>query len=502
MIKNLSHMPRRMADILFGHGEQEAPDAASDIASTGRDAWSETDAGLGFRLSVITGLQILVSFAMQWYVVAQLGAGVQTDALYAGNTLPQVVTSLGIDTLTFVLVPLLAPKSEKELRENGWQLLIGILSVFSVLALVLHFVMPLLTPILVPGLSVQGRALATGLSRIQILSIVGSACYAVVSALYQVRHRFIWPLLTMLTATAIGIALLAWKIHTYGVVLAAWVQVFIVTLPPLLQLRILGRFSRFRFDFSLLKHALRRMKPLVYGAMYYRTNFIVDRLLASFLAPGSIVILDLAQRVQAAIVRILNQGIVTPIIPRLANLAEAGDWESFRALYRRKSLQMLLTNCALVATVALVLIVHPKLGVVLPTTHFMGNLTPEAVNRLLAVFLYMSGVMLGGSLNHTLMNSYYAASNTVTPTKIGVATYTLGIGMKLAGFFLMGLTGIALAISISTLVQTVLLYGYLRPHRLAPFNKPRKQTAEQSQKDGWQIPQTALPAVRQRAADV
>ena len=481
MIKTLSQMPRRVAEVLFGHGEQEAPDTASDIASTSRDAWSDADATLGFRLSLITGVQILVSFAMQWYVVAELGAGVQTDALYAGNTLPQVVTSLGIDTLTFILVPLLAPKSEKELRENGWQLLIGVLTLFSVLALMLHFVMPVLTPILVPGMSVQGRALATSLSRIQILSIIGSACYAVVSALYQVRHRFIWPLMSMLIATALGIALLVWKIHTYGVVLAAWVQVFIVMVPPLMQLRILGRFSRFHFDFSLLKQALRQMRPLVYGAMYYRTNFIVDRLLASFLAPGSIVILDLAQRIQAAIVRILNQGIVTPVIPRLANLAEAGDWESFRRLYRRKSLEMLLMNCGLVAMVVFVLVAHPKLGAMLPATHFMGNLTPEAVNRLLAVFLYMSGVMLGGSLNHTLMNSYYAASNTVTPTKIGVATYTLGIVMKLAGFFLLGLTGIALAISISTLVQTVLLYGYLRPHRLAPFNKSRNGPAEQLQ---------------------
>lgn len=502
MIKNLSQVPRRMADILFGHGEQEAPDTASDIASTGMEAWSDTDAGLGFRLSLITGLQILVSFAMQWYVVAELGAGVQTDALFAGNTIPQVVTSLGIDTLTFVLVPLLAPKSEKELRENGWQLLIGILSVFSLLAIVLHFAMPLLTPILVPGLSAQGRALATSLSRIQILSIVGSACYAVVSALYQVRHRFIWPLLTMLIATTLGIALLSWKIHIYGVVLAAWVQVLIVTLPPFMQLRVLGRFSRFRFDFSLLKQALRQMRPLVYGAMYYRTNFIVDRLLASFLAPGSIVILDLAQRVQAAIVRILNQGVVTPVIPRLAKLAEAGNWESFRALYRRKSLEMLLMNCGMVAIVVFVLVAHPKVGAMLPAMHFMGNLTPEAVNRLLAVFLYMSGVMLGGSLNHTLMNSYYAAGNTVTPTKIGVATYTLGIAMKLAGFFFLGLTGIALAISISTLVQTIFLYGYLRPHRLAPFNKQKKQALEESQKSGWQISQPTLPPVRQRAADL
>jgi putative peptidoglycan lipid II flippase len=261
--------------------------------------------------------------------------------------------------------------------------------------------------------------------------------------------------------------------------------------------------SRFRFDFTLLKQALRQMRPLVYGAMYYRTNFIVDRLLASFLAPGSIVILDLAQRIQAAIVRVLNQGIVTPVIPRLAKLAEAGNWEGFRTLYRRKSLEMLLMNCGLVTMVGFVLVAHPKLGTTLPAAHFMGNLTPDAVNRLLAVFLYMSGVMLGGSLNHTLMNSYYAARNTVTPTQIGVATYTLGIGMKLAGFFFLGLTGIALAISISTLVQTVLLYGYLRPQRLAPFNQLQQTSAEAAQgRTGWHFPEPALPKARERAADL
>ena len=164
---------------------------------------------------------------------------------------------------------------------------------------------------------------------------------------------------------------------------------------------------------------------------------------------------------------------------------------------------MLLTNCALVAIVAFVLIAHPKLGTIFPTTHFIGNLTPETVNRLLAVFLYMSGVMLGGSLNHTLMNSYYAAGNTVTPTKIGVATYTIGIGMKLAGFFLMGLTGIALAISISTLIQSILLFGYLRPHRLTPFKKRGEQGTKNSYaRKGRQIPAAALPKARQQASDV
>jgi hypothetical protein len=39
---------------------------------------------LGLTLGVMAGFNIVVSFATQWYVLTTMGAGMATDALFAG----------------------------------------------------------------------------------------------------------------------------------------------------------------------------------------------------------------------------------------------------------------------------------------------------------------------------------------------------------------------------------------------------------------------------------
>src|SRR6266581_1162734 len=51
------------------------------------------------QLSSMVAVQIACNVASQWYVVSLLGAAAQTDALYAGATLPQILISVGVDTL-------------------------------------------------------------------------------------------------------------------------------------------------------------------------------------------------------------------------------------------------------------------------------------------------------------------------------------------------------------------------------------------------------------------
>ena len=78
--------------------------------------------GLGMGLSLLTAAQLLSSFGIQWYTVAHLGAGPDTDALYAGTTLLQLLSVVVMDPLSFVLVPLLSARPEDERRRLAWPL--------------------------------------------------------------------------------------------------------------------------------------------------------------------------------------------------------------------------------------------------------------------------------------------------------------------------------------------------------------------------------------------
>jgi putative peptidoglycan lipid II flippase len=420
-----------------------------------------SDLGLTVRLSVITAIQIFISFIIQWLVVAELGVSGQADALYAGNTVPQVVTLLTIDTLVFVVVPLLAPRREPELSRNVWELFIAVVAMFSGLSLLFYLAMPHLMPLLVPGLDGSAKKLVVRLASVQVMGLVGAAANALLASVYQVRNRFIWPPVATLLCGVVGLALLAWKLQAYGVSLAAWVQLFMNMGPELLLLPVLGVPRKLKFDFKIVRQVVSQMRPLVFGSAYYKSGVLVDRWLASYLAPGSIVLLDLSQRTYTAATRVLNQGIVSPMVPQLAKFASDENWDGFRDLRRNKLKQMFMLSAIMVIGVVAIWLLREQLIRVLPL--HAANVNPQNVQKMIQVFLLMSGVLLCSGLNHSLTMAYYAQGDTRTPPKIWSASFTIGLVAKVAGFFLAGLAGIALSVTLTNFITCGLLYYFWKP---------------------------------------
>ena len=429
----------------------------------GRPAAAETlDLRLSVKLSLLTALQIFFSFLIQWYVVARLGAGIQTDALSAGYTLPQVVSMLAVEPLGFVLVPLLSVQSEQDHRRSCWEVSLSVAGFFGVLCAVLFVVTPFVIPFIVPGLPAAGKALAASLSRIQALAVFGFAMTTTLMCMWQARNRFVWPAVAMLLPYILGLTLLVWKLPVYGIHLAAWVQVLTAIGPSLLLVAILGRPQRAHISWDFFAIGYRRLRPLVLGAAYYKTGTIVDRFLASFLPPGSIVILDLVQRTYGAVERIINQGLVTPMVPQLSRLAGQRAWRQFRDVHRRRVLHMALINAGMFLVLVATWFKWDQLVALVPARSF-GHLTPAAISTIATVFVFMSGRLLFSNLGHALTTAFYAQGDTTKPAKIAAFAYTLGVGAKVGGFWIAGIKGIALALSFTSFMNCVLLVVFLKP---------------------------------------
>ena len=67
------------------------------------------------QLGTLSAANIGIAFLFQWYVLTQLGPGIETDALFAGMTLPQLVLTVISGSLMHVLVPLLAGEDQDRL---------------------------------------------------------------------------------------------------------------------------------------------------------------------------------------------------------------------------------------------------------------------------------------------------------------------------------------------------------------------------------------------------
>ena len=82
--------------------------------------------------------------------------GIETDALFAGMAVPQLILMVVSSSLTHVLVPLLATEDAGTFRQNAWGFFLGISGIFTVLALLLYVTAAYWVPWLVPGFQKPG----------------------------------------------------------------------------------------------------------------------------------------------------------------------------------------------------------------------------------------------------------------------------------------------------------------------------------------------------------
>jgi len=414
-------------------------------------------------LALLAGANILVTLFFQWCVITQLGVGMQTDALFAGMAVPQLILLVVSSSLTHVLVPLLATEDIAAFRENAWGFFLGISGLFSVLALLLYVTAGYWVPWLVPGFSRAGQSLTVTLTRIQLLGMVCTASVSVLWSIYHARQRFIWVELSTLLSSAIGLGLLFKVLPVYGVVGAAALVVFRSGLQVLWLLPGLGRWHWPNWNSSAMREAWRRVRPLLVGTAYYRTDMLVDRFLASLAPAGGLSLLYIGQQIYGIANVVAEKAIAAPMVPALAVQASAGEWQAFRRLYQRRLLEI--AGLTVVGYVLLLIAGERMLALLIGH----GGVTKENVHLLWLIMVALVGVFIAGAMGVVTSKTFYAMGDTRTPTRMSIITYTLYVPAKVFGFLHYGLLGLAAVTSaylfLNLIIQLLLLELFVIPRR-------------------------------------
>lgn len=399
------------------------------------------------QLGVFSAANIGLAFLFQWYVFTQLGPGIETDALFAGMTLPQLVLAVISGSLMHVLVPLLAGEDENQLRHDAWAFVALVGGLFSVFAVILCLTAPWWVPITLPGFSEEGLALTVTLTRIQLMGMVFAAINGVQWAAYHARQQFIWAEFTPLLSSVLGLALLIFALPRYGVVAAAWISTLRLALQTLLLAPGMGKPLRPDLKSPAIQHAWQRIKPLLWGTAYYKTDPLLDRFLLSSANSGSLSLYYLAQQIYSAVSQIINKAIATPLVPLLSKFHKDGHKVEFRRAYYRKLWQVGLIGFA--GLMVLGLFGQSILNLLVGH----GNVSADNVKELWWIMFCLAGIFIGGVMGQISSSSFYALADTTTPTRIGIYSYTLYIPAKFAMFYYFGVMGLALITSAFVLVN-------------------------------------------------
>ncbi|MGH7508233.1 MAG: lipid II flippase MurJ [Gemmatimonadales bacterium] len=398
-------------------------------------------------LTGLAGSNAALGFLYHWYLLTTLGPGRETDAFFAGLMIPQLVLAVLGGSLASVLVPMLSTEDPDGRGRLVWTTLYSVVLIGVALSLALGLTAPLWVPLTVPGFGADAVRLTTELFRIQLPAVVLSLVSTVQRAASNARGRFVWVEASATLTVLSGFGFLAVTLPSLGVAAAAWAMVLRSALQVALLLRSLGPIRPPVWRLSALNRLWHRLQPLLLGSLYYKSDIVVDRMLASLVPSGLLSLYYLGHQLWSSAYLVLSKAIAAPAVPRLARYAEQKDWNRFRWLNRSRLTVLLLIAAATYA--GLLAFGRPVLNLLFEG----GRFTPEQVRQLWWLLVALGGLWIGGAAGQIVATSFYAQGETRLLTRIGAFWFTVGIGLKLVGFYFFGIWGVAIGTSLSYLAS-------------------------------------------------
>ncbi|HMN26658.1 MAG TPA: lipid II flippase MurJ, partial [Caldilineaceae bacterium] len=181
-----------------------------------------------------------------------------------------------------------------------------------------------------------------------------------------------------------------------------------------------------------------------------------NTILASGLDPGSLVALNYAWLIMLLPQGIFAQSLAAAAFPTMAAQVAAGDLENMRHTFSRTLRFTLFLT--LPSAVGLVVLGRELVAALLQHGAFDANSSARVAYGLA---FYALG-LAGHALLEIIVRAFYALHDTLTPVMVGVAAMVVNIALSLAWVGWLGFGGLALANSLATTGEALLLLWLLR----------------------------------------
>jgi putative peptidoglycan lipid II flippase len=211
----------------------------------------------------------------------------------------------------------------------------------------------------------------------------------------------------------------------------------------------------FQFSFELrhpdLKKYIVLTLPLMIGLTMTFSREFFFRIFGSYLPPGGISGINYALKIMLIPVALFGQAIGTAVYPFLARLVAENNLEEMNNL-----LNNTLRYLALVIPVSVLLMVLKNEVVSIIYQRGQFDATATALTADILIYLLVGAFALAA---YTIVpRAFYATQNTIFPAVYGSIAVLLSIPFYFLGLRFFGAKGIAVAISLSAILQVIVLY--------------------------------------------
>lgn len=441
------------------------------MSETARMTKAAGTVGAATLLSRILGF--LRDVAVAWF----FGAGLAADAFFMAFTIPNLLRRLFAEgSLTISFIPVFTEYLQRRGREEAFNLarsacwlLALILVMVTVLGIILS---PLIVRIVAPGFSgsLEKYDLTVLLMRIMFPYVFFICLVALAMGILNALGHFAAPALApvLLNVAMIGsLFLISPHLKTPPAGLAIGVIIGGV-LQLALQIVVMTRKGFHLLTRSPLYHvAIKRiallMTPAVFGAAVYQMNILVGRFLASLLPEGSVSYLYYADRLVQFPLGVFAIALATAVLPSLSRQAAAKDMNGLRQSYAYAL--KLVFFISIPAMTGLIILRDPIVELLFERGAFDAVTTQRTAEAL----VYYAIGLWAFSAARIVIAAFYALQDTKTPVKIAVVSLLVNMVLSVALMGPMRHGGLALATSLASAVNLLLLTRALRK-RLGGIN--------------------------------
>lgn len=221
--------------------------------------------------------------------------------------------------------------------------------------------------------------------------------------------------------------------------------------------------SREGFNYSLnwslgepIRNIMSMAVPVFVGAYILQINAFVDKTLASGLPEGSVAALNYGMILISLITGLTVSLLVTLIYPKITKAYTLGDFSAYNRIIEKG------TNIIAIITIPFAFGILAFSDEVVQIVYERGAFDPSATSLTSGAFFFYGIGLVFFAFNDLLAKIFYSMRNTRAPIVCSGISVIINIVLNLFLIGSMAHRGLALATSMAAMVNTILLYTWMK----------------------------------------
>jgi len=430
-------------------------------------------------VTVMTFLSRILGLVRDYFIARYFGANGLTDAFLVAFRIPNFLRRLfGEGAFSQAFVPILAEvkvnHDEAEVQKVINHIGTKFLTILIVITVITVVIAPLVIFMFAWGFYFDADPtkfdLASSMLRITFPYLLLISLTAFAGSILNTYDKFAVPAFTpvllnismILSAVYLSqhldtpIMALAW-----GVLIGGVVQL-LFQIPFLIKIKKMPRLTR--GDHPSVKTLKKRMLPALFGVSVSQINLLIDTMIATVLVSGSVSWLYYSDRLLELPLALIGIALATVALAKLSNHFSNNDERKFtRTINYALKIGLLL---GAPACAGLVLLAEPLIITLFQYDEFDAF---SAHMSALSLIAYGSG-LLAFIVIKILAPAFLSRGDTRTPVKVGVIAMVSNVFLNVIFAYYFAHVGLAIATSISAVINASLLYYYLNRQSIYRFS--------------------------------